>query len=119
MKKETRLLDNLSPIQKNVHGLYNVVVTDKMLTKEYKDSLEEKISSCRSFEEIIFLRTRIFAIEDYRRQRNMEVLELSGAVSLDELLKDENGNINYGFYDFIEELAEEGKKSLNSNKLSR
>ena len=54
MKKETRLLDNLSPIQKNVHGLYNLVITDEMLTKEYKDSLEEKISTCRSFEEIIF-----------------------------------------------------------------
>ncbi|MGN0993189.1 MAG: hypothetical protein ACI4PE_04645 [Bacilli bacterium] len=119
MNSKTRLLDNLSPIQKNIYGLYNLVITDEMLTKEYRDSLEEKISTCRSFEETNFLRTRIFAIEDYRRQRNMEVLELSGVSSLDELLKDKNGNINYKFYDFIKELAEEGKKSLKSNKLSR
>ena len=119
MNSETRLLDDLSPIQKRVYGLYNLVITDEMLTKEYRDSLEEKISTCRSFEEKNFLRTRVFAIEDYRRQRNTEVLELSGTSSIDELLKDENGNINYEFYDFIKELIEEGKKSLKSTKLSR
>lgn len=119
MNSETRLLDDLSPIQKRVYGLYNLVITDEMLTKEYRDSLEEKISTCRSFEETNFLRTRVFAIEDYRRQRNTEVLELSGTSSIDELLKDENGNINYEFYDFIKELIEEGKKSLKSTKLSR
>ena len=119
MNSETRLLDDLSPIQKRVYGLYNLVITDEMLTKEYRDSLEEKISTCRSFEETNFLRTRVFAIEDYRRQRNTEVLELSGTSSIDELLKDENGNINYEFYDFIKELIEEGKKSLKSTKLRR
>lgn len=119
MNSETRLLDDLSPIQKRVYGLYNLVITDEMLTKEYRDSLEEKISTCRSFEETNFLRTRVFAIEDYRRQRNTEVLELSGTSSIDELLKDGNGNINYEFYDFIKELIEEGKKSLKSTKLSR
>ena len=119
MNSETRLLDDLSPIQKRVYGLYNLVITDEMLTKEYRDSLEEKISTCRSFEETNFLRTRVFAIEDYRRQRNTEVLELSGTSSIDELLKDENGNINYEFYDFIKELIEEGKKSLKITKLSR
>ena len=119
MNSETRLLDDLSPIQKRVYGLYNLVITDEMLTKEYRDSLEEKISTCRSFEETNFLRTRVFAIEDYRRQRNTEVLELSGTSSIDELLKDGTGNINYEFYDFIKELIEEGKKSLKSTKLSR
>ena len=119
MNSETRLLDDLSPIQKRVYGLYTWVITDEMLTKEYRDSLEEKISTCRSFEETNFLRTRVFAIEDYRRQRNTEVLELSGTSSIDELLKDGNGNINYEFYDFIKELIEEGKKSLKSTKLSR
>ena len=41
MNSETRLLDDLSPIQKRVYGLYNLVITDEMLTKEYRDSLEE------------------------------------------------------------------------------
>lgn len=110
MNSETRLLDNLSPIQKKVYSVYNVVITDEMLTKEYMKSLEEKIVKCRNFEETNFLRTRVFAIEDYRKLRNMEVLELLDVSSLDELLKDENDDINYEFYDFVKELFEEGKR---------
>lgn len=120
MNLETRLLDNLSPIQKKVYSVYNLVITDEMLTKEYMRSLEEKIVNCRSFEETNFLRTRIFAIEDYRNLRNTEVLELLDASSLDELLKDENDDINYEFYDFVKELIEEGERMYDESvKISK
>ncbi|MGM9879605.1 MAG: hypothetical protein ACI31R_06260 [Bacilli bacterium] len=119
MYSATRLLDTLSPIQKRVYGLYNLVITDEMLTNEYKDILEEQILSCKNFYETNFVRTKIFAIEEYRRQRNEEVLSISGASSVDELLRNENDNIDYEFYDFIKEINEEEDSYKEKIKSSR
>lgn len=106
---EARLLDNLTDIQKRVFGLYNVVVTDNMLSEGYKTKLEEDLNSCKSFAEVNLVRTRILAIEDYRRQRINQVLEIADNDNIGNIVKDENGNINYEFYDFLGELKEVNK----------
>lgn len=106
---EARLLDNLTDIQKRVFGLYNVVVTDNMLSEGYKTKLEEDLDSCKSFAEVNLVRTRILAIEDYRRQRINQVLEIADNDNIGNIVKDENGNINYEFYDFLGELKEVNK----------
>ena len=106
---EARLLDNLTDIQKRVFGLYNVVVTDNMLSEEYKTKLEEDLNSCKSFAEVNLVRTRILAIEDYRRQRINQVLEITGDDSMSNIITDENGNIDYEFYDFLDEMKEVNK----------
>lgn len=106
---ETRLLDNLTDIQKRVFGLYNVVVTDNMLSEGYKLKLEEDLNSCKSFAEVNLVRTRILAIEDYRRQRINQILEITSDGKISSIVKDENGNIDYEFYDFLDEMKEVNK----------
>ncbi len=116
MKNEKRLLDNLTLIQKRVYGLYNVVVADEMITGDYLEKLEEQIASCKSFDEINLLRTRICAIKDYKRQRDEEMLEIAGLSEVNELIKNENGDINYAFYAFVKELAEQTYAEQNAPK---
>lgn len=106
---EARLLDNLTDIQKRVFGLYNVVVTDSMLSEDYKLKLEADLNSCKSFAEVNLVRTRIFAIEDYRRQRINQILEITIDGKISSIVKDENGNIDYEFYDFLGEMKEVNK----------
>lgn len=104
--KNDKILSSLSEIQKKVLCLYDIVVTDEMLTKKYNQSLEKKINNCTNFEKAKELRTEVFAIENYRSQRNEEIFGISND---GEFITDENGDVNYEFYDFLNQITSDNE----------
>lgn len=102
LKRAKEMLEGLSPIQKKIFYLYDCIVTEKMTTPEYKESLKSQIEKCKSFDRANKLRTKECAIKEYER----EIIAME--FGKDDVIRDEDGIIDVELYDALLEIDDEG-----------
>lgn len=102
LKRAKEMLEGLSPIQKKIFYLYDCIITEKMTTPEYKESLKSQIEKCKSFDKANKLRTKECAIKEYER----EIIAME--FGKDDVIRDEDGIIDVELYDALLEIDDEG-----------
>lgn len=106
LKQDKDMLDTLTPLQRRILTLYGCIVTDAMLTHEYKERIEEQIKKCRTFEKANDLRTKLLAIKEYQR----EVIEKE--FGEDDVIKTEDGSVDLDLYDELLEIDDSEKTKI-------
>ena len=102
LKRAKDMLEGLSPIHKKIFSLYECIVTEKMTTHEYKESLKSQIEKCKSFDKANKLRTKECAIKEYER----EVIAME--FGKNDVIRDKDGVIDVELYDSLLEIEDDG-----------